>query len=507
MVRYESRGSVLVTGDAARALPAARRLAAAGLTVFALLRDGGNVSRTRGLTVAPGRIASIGGFLGRFSATAAGAGGQTIDLGPQSRNADQRFDLVLDLDAPPAIGSEVKPLGYFAPGEDAPALESALAEIPKWVGVREKPRYVAYEPGLCAHGAQGLKGCTLCLDACPAGAIRSGGDRIVVEFPLCQGCGTCTAACPSGALRYDHPPAARTLQRLGELLGLSLADTEGSRGLVVHEAGAELPVTGAGWRAFDVPALASFGIECWFSALAGSIDRLVLALPRGLPASTARVLDEQLSLARELLSAVGHDAGGIEMVPEETIGQRTAVPPEPASRRWMPDRAAGARKREVLFDALDALAAGEAPSWGARPLPANSPFGTLEIDQAACTLCLACAHICPAGALQGREEVLEFVEAACVQCGLCAVACPEKAIRLTPRFVAQPSQRGERRAVARASLFQCVQCGTPFAPRALVEKSKALLAGRTTLAGEGGRLLELCPSCRVFRATGRSAGP
>ena len=53
------------------------------------------------------------------------------------------------------------------------------------------------------------------------------------------------------------------------------------------------------------------------------------------------------------------------------------------------------------------------------------------MDREACTLCMACASVCPAGAINAGGELprLDFIELNCVQCGLCESACPEDAIR------------------------------------------------------------------------------
>ena len=66
-------------------------------------------------------------------------------------------------------------------------------------------------------------------------------------------------------------------------------------------------------------------------------------------------------------------------------------------------------------------------------LPEGAPFGTLEVNVAGCTLCLACVAACPTGALGDDPErpTLRFSEDACVQCGLCKATCPEKVITLT----------------------------------------------------------------------------
>src|SRR5207247_4203332 len=67
-------------------------------------------------------------------------------------------------------------------------------------------------------------------------------------------------------------------------------------------------------------------------------------------------------------------------------------------------------------------------------LPADAPFGAVEIDVAGCTLCLSCVAACPTGALSDDPDrpVLRFSEDACVQCGLCKATCPAKVITLVP---------------------------------------------------------------------------
>ena len=91
-------------------------------------------------------------------------------------------------------------------------------------------------------------------------------------------------------------------------------------------------------------------------------------------------------------------------------------------------------------------------------LPAGAPFGTIDVNRDACTMCLACVGACPEGAILDNQEApqLRFIETKCVQCGLCAATCPENAIRScrgspsTPEAkAAARAQRGGRRQLHR----------------------------------------------------------
>ena len=63
--------------------------------------------------------------------------------------------------------------GYLrANPRDPVAVERILFEASHLVGTFDKPRYIAFTAGLCAHSRSNITGCTRCLEVCPAGAIR-----------------------------------------------------------------------------------------------------------------------------------------------------------------------------------------------------------------------------------------------------------------------------------------------------------------------------------------------
>ena len=105
------------------------------------------------------------------------------------------------------------------------------------------------------------------------------------------------------------------------------------------------------------------------------------------------------------------------------------------------------------------------------PLPEGAPFGSLEVDVAGCTLCLACVGACPTGALLDNPDqpMLRFVEDACVQCGLCRSTCPEQVIRLEPRLDFTPAARMPR-VIKEEEPAQCTRCGKAFGTRSSIER-------------------------------------
>jgi uncharacterized Fe-S center protein len=55
-------------------------------------------------------------------------------------------------------------------------------------------------------------GCGVCLEVCPAEAIRFERDRAVIDHDLCTGCGQCVSACYLEGIRADYGASTRLLQ-------------------------------------------------------------------------------------------------------------------------------------------------------------------------------------------------------------------------------------------------------------------------------------------------------
>lgn len=493
-VLYRSRGVVLVAGDDASALSAARELARTlKVVVFAPGAETGDLRANP--VVVGGRVTSLEGRLGEFRAKARAKEGE-VDIGGFSPNSDRRFDLVLDLQETPLLRSSVPPPGYFTPpdGELARALEAIRA----LVGTFSKPIFFDYAEGLCAHGAQGYKGCNRCLTVCGAGAIRSDGDRIAVDPHLCQGCAACALACPTGALSFRDPSRGDLIARIDRAITESRNANESPLVVVYARAEAESVeplVAGADGVALEVQPLAAFGEELWFGALAQGVRGVVIVAETESPVETRNLLVERVALARTVLASAGFPADSVRLVEPEGLARAlTDIPPIHAIR------SAGtldvARKRGLLTDALARI---ESPvGFVPVALPPGATLGAIAVDRAKCTLCQACANLCPTSAiLYGEQPIprLSITEEACVQCGICEAACPEQAIALVPR-ISPTVERRDQRLLHEDESARCPQCGAAFMPARLLKSSIEKIASQMALTPDAERRLRLCFDCR-----------
>ena len=506
-VGFVSRGRCLVIGDEARALAAAARLAAS-LTCVVSVPSESRPSATiiAGTRVILGGRPRVRGALGDFKAWF-GGDSEDRELGALLVPPMERFDLVLDLQSPPLLRQAMLPLGYYAPGPDDYALEQALKVLPDMQGEFEKPKYTEYDPEICAHGRSGKRGCTRCIDACPAEAIVSIGEKIQVNPYLCQGGGGCATACPTGAITYAYPPAAdlanavrQALQRYRAAGGVApaiLFFDEHSREAVFDGLSGMperiLPV--------QVEEIGSVGMDAWLVALAHGAEAVVLLASDHTPAQIVDATQNQLVSARAILAGMGYADTCVQLLNADqpfatlvALGNLPSGGMRPATFLAPPD------KRSRLRLALDHLHAQAPAPRRSVALPAGAPFGEVRVDTQGCTLCMSCVSVCPTHALTDGRGLpqLNFREWDCVQCGLCARACPESVISLAARFVYDVEARERPRTLHEEQPVCCISCGKPFATRSMLDVLGRKLAGHWMFqTEEARRRLQMCEDCRV----------
>ena len=521
-VSFNSEGVVLVYGRDEAAIEVGNLLKE-HLDLTVLIKPPANVAppRVTDFPVVKGAIRAAKGHLGAFELTVddyahpAPSSRGMLAFSPARDGAVSHCDIILDVSGgTPLFTAPDLRDGYLRadPGDPTGVLRAVL-RARDLVGTFDKPRYVTFTADLCAHARSQIVGCRRCLDLCPTGAIMPAGDHVAIDAHVCAGCGQCAAVCPTGAAAYAMPPADALLRKL-RLLLTAYREAGGQQPvLLIHDGAHGTPLIDALARSGDgLPAnvlpiemneVTQIGLEAIAAAFAYGASALRF-LTRAKPRHDIAGLMNTLAMAQPILSGLGlagERAGTIETDDPDALGAAlTALDPGepcPQPSGFLPV----GEKRELMRLALRELH-GVAPAPAdVLPLPQGAPFGTVEIDSAGCTLCLACVSACPTGALTDNPDrpMLRFSEDACVQCGLCAATCPEQVITLRPQInfsaataIAQVLKEEEP--------FHCIRCGKPFGVKSTIERITAKLGGKHWMFANSMQRLEviqMCEDCRV----------
>lgn len=531
-VSLESEGVTLVYGRDERAIEAAKLLADhLDVTVLITRPNAMTPPRVTEFPVVKGTIRQAKGHLGAFELTVddyaaplpSSRGALTFE--PSRDGALSRCDLVVDLSGQPALfpASDLRD-GYLRadPGDPAAVLRAVL-KARDLVGTFDKPRYVHFSAELCAHSRSKIVGCHRCLDLCPTGAITPAGDHVAIDAEICAGCGQCAAACPTGAASYALPTADALMRKLRVLLA-TYREADGTAPVILlHDEahGTELIHAlarhGDGLPANVLPLavneVTQVGLEAVAAAFAYGASALRVLL-RAKPRHDIAGLAKTIALAEPILAGLGFaDArvGTIETDDPDVLGAALrAIAPSELAARPASFTPVGA-KRDVLRLALRELHRVAPHPVDVVALPADAPFGKVELNVEGCTLCLACVSACPTGALMDNPEkpMLRFTEDACVQCGLCKATCPEKVISLTPQLDFRAATASAR-VLKEEEPFACISCGKPFGVKSTIERVTAKLEGKHWMfKGSARRLdvLKMCEDCRVSAMTADDFDP
>lgn len=519
-VSYQSQGRLLLVGPE-DSIRRAASLLPAGMTPTLLVTESVHNAEaadleaifeaTAALDALTLREPSLTGYLGQFQLTGLNGQGERVNLAalcfPQQATAvgerlrEPRFDLVADLGATPLFVLERPPVGYLHLADDADLAER-LAELCALTGIFDKPRYFRLDPEACAFTARGVPGCSRCLDVCPTDALKPVNGRIQIDPHLCQGFGSCASACPTGAIAYHQPDANTSGDYLFRLLKhYREAGGDAPQLLIAGEnerewVEVELTRLPANWLPVWVEESASLGIESWFTALAYGASAVHIALGDDAPESVRALVERELASAAVLLAGAGLTADRIVLFNPDAE-QDKPISGEPAVA--LLDKPLKGDKRENLFAAFDALWQANEGSREPLAVPHGAPYGSVELKEADCTLCMGCVAVCPSRALHavGHAPGLNFIEQDCIQCGMCEKACPEQAIVLTPRLQPVPEARRAVQSLKAEEAACCIRCSKPFAPASLIRRIQQKLAGHSHFQNEAAQRLLMCEDCRV----------
>ncbi|HHQ4925734.1 TPA: 4Fe-4S dicluster domain-containing protein [Aeromonas veronii] len=513
-VSYQSQGRLLLVGPEDRIRRAASLLPA-GVKPTLLVTEAVHDAEAADLETIFDATASLAaltlreprltGYLSQFQLTGLNGQGERVNLAAlcftqqAAANGEPRFDLVADLGRASLFALERPPVGYLHLVDDQELVER-LAELCALTGIFDKPRYFRLDPEACAFTARGVPGCSRCLDVCPTDALKPINGRIQIDPHLCQGFGSCASACPTGAIAYHHPDANTSGDYLFRLLKhYREAGGEAPRLLIAGEnerewVEAELTRLPANWLPVWVEESASLGIESWFAALAYGASAVRIALGDDAPASVRALVERELASATVLLAGAGLATDRIALF-DADAGEPVSGQPAVA----LLEKPLKGDKRENLFAAFDALWQANEGSREPLAVPHGAPYGSVELKEADCTLCMGCVAVCPSRALHavGHTPGLNFIEQDCIQCGMCEKACPEQAIVLMPRLQPVPEARRAVQSLKAEEAACCIRCGKPFAPASMIRRIQQKLAGHSHFQNEAAQRLLMCEDCRV----------
>ncbi|MFQ1683608.1 4Fe-4S binding protein [Aeromonas veronii] len=513
-VSYQSQGRLLLVGPEDRIRRAASLLPV-GVKSTMLVTEAVHDAEaadleaifdaTASLAALTLREPSLTGYLGQFQLTGLNGQGERVNLAAlcftqqAAANGEPRFDLVADLGRAPLFALERPPVGYLHLADDD-GLAEQLAELCALTGIFDKPRYFRLDPEACAFTARGVPGCSRCLDVCPTDALKPINGRIQIDPHLCQGFGSCASACPTGAIAYHQPDANTNSDYQFRLLKhYREAGGEAPRLLIAGESErewveADLTRLPANWLPVWVEESASLGIESWFAALAYGASAVRIALGDDAPESVRALVERELASAAVLLAGAGLATDRIALF-DADAGEPVSGQPALA----LLEKPLKGDKRENLFAAFDALWQANEGSCEPLAVPHGAPYGSVELKDADCTLCMGCVAVCPSRALHavGHTPGLNFIEQDCIQCGMCEKACPEQAIVLTPRLQPVPEARRAVQSLKAEEAACCIRCGKPFAPASMIRRIQQKLAGHSHFQNEAAQRLLMCEDCRV----------
>ena len=340
-----------------------------------------------------GRIRKAVGHLGAFEIEVDGyapmlpSSKGALEFVMPRDGARSTCDIVFDMSGgTPLFADAQRRDGYLRVDPSHPAaVARAMFKVTDLVGEFEKPLYVSYDAGICAHARSQKVGCTNCLDNCPTGAITPNGDHVSIDPALCGGCGSCSAVCPTGAVSYAYPQRGDLVARLGVLLKTYRA-AGGARPVVLfHDEKHGSPLIAAMARLgkglppnvlpLSLFSVLQLGHEALAAALAFGAEQIVVLAPPEHPAELA-ALEGQIGLTAAILDGLGYRGRRLhlstERDPDAVEALLYALPALPTtSRRPSPPSAPSAIS--------------PAPRWPSSRPPRPTPK---DIDRAAGGLAL-----------------------------------------------------------------------------------------------------------------------
>jgi len=376
--------------------------------------------------------------------------------------------------------------GTFDPLESS--LDNVLATLRNNITNYEYKKFIVYDQNICQYHERNEKTCGKCAVVCPTVAIERDDDIKHLLFSQidCHGCGGCISVCPSGALDYA-PLNRESIYDISRLFSghipLVIPQKMNIKGLNVELKENVLPFSIEGEKFLHEGTLLTIAQESGSQIIFYSDF-----LSKGTK-DAIRILNDIYQKRHNV------DAIIVAMDEKELVDALNKVNLIEDSRHTINEL--NTRKREVFATRLKNIVGED--DLGEVQTGEHIHYAKVNVNEANCTLCLACVGACNVDALVANidDNSLRINPSICTACGFCEVVCPEKdcltieedVIKLNPTWF-------KEQVLAVDTLFACVECGKEYATTKAVEKIAAMMSPLFAHDPIKERTLYCCEDCK-----------
>ena len=350
-------------------------------------------------------------------------------------------------------------------------------------------KFTTYDSAICQYNERRVEICSKCEEVCPTVAITKDDKTKTLTFSQidCDGCGGCVSVCPSGAL--DYAPTNRDSifemsKFYKETHPLIVPSKMNMQNLMINLKENVLP--------FAIEGEKFLSEVSFLTLLQMSGSQVVFysdVLSKGTKDSIRILNDIYQKKYQKDAILVAMDKEELE----DALNEVTFI-----EDSYFNFNQNDLKKREAFSQRLQKIVGTE--DLGVVKTGEHIHYGRVLVNEANCTLCLACVGACNVDALFANESdfTLRVNPSLCTACGYCEVSCPEVDCLTIVRdeIELQPTWFKEN-ILAKDKLFACVECGKEFATTKAIEKIANMMGAIFALSSETKkRTLYCCEDCK-----------
>lgn len=378
--------------------------------------------------------------------------------------------------------------GSFDPLESS--IQEVVQEIRNNIIEYSYKKFTTYDSSICQYHERREEVCGKCEEVCPTVAIEKENENKHLLFSQidCHGCGGCISVCPSGALDYA-PTSKESLFEISKFykghIALIIPQKMDIENLHMPLKQNVLPLLIEGEKFLHEQSL--------LTLLQESGSQVIFYtdfLSKGTK-NSIHILNQIYQ------NKYGVDAILLAMNEEELKNTLDEVKSIENSRFTF--NQGSSLKREIFSIRLQHIV--QENDLGVITTDEHIHYGHVKVNEANCTLCLACVGACNVDALvaNAKDNTLRINPSLCTACGYCELSCPEKECLSIEKDIIQlqPSWFKEN-ILARDELFACVECGKEFATKKTVEKIANMMSPIfVKISKTKERTLYCCENCKA----------